>query len=469
MRRRLFWSIVGVAAFTGLIVLAGATIASQRAAVDATFREMKKSTDEATAIVQEALDRAEQRPGAVLEILRLIEGDQLGPILGRILRSAGASEIAFALITDESELRSNAVLFDRVELDEDSLRQGTSQFSRTDTGELVVITPSRLEVRGVDATLLAGLAREAPVVRLADQFRGLILIVVGIGVLSALLARVLSIQLTKRLEPLAETSLALAGGDLSVRVPDLGAPELDDVARAFNEMAEDLEATATREREFILGVGHDLRTPLTTIGGYAEALEAGDVEEEEMRRIGAVLTRQSRQLSRLIEDLSTLARLEQPEFSLRMERVDVGAHITEIVEGFRRRADDVGVGLEVSAEEGLTIDTDPDRLGQITQNLVENGLRYTPETGTVSVSVSGTDAGVELKVADSGVGIAPEDLPKVFDRHYVGRQRQVRAEGSGLGLSIVEGLVDRLGGSVSAESTPGKGSTITVELPRTVS
>jgi signal transduction histidine kinase len=152
-----------------------------------------------------------------------------------------------------------------------------------------------------------------------------------------------------------------------------------------------------------------------------------------------------------------------------MERVDVGAHITEIVEGFRRRADDVGVGLEVSAEEGLTIDTDPDRLGQITQNLVENGLRYTPETGTVSVSVSGTDAGVELKVADSGVGIAPEDLPKVFDRHYVGRQRQVRAEGSGLGLSIVEGLVDRLGGSVSAESTPGKGSTITVELPRTVS
>lgn len=467
MRRRLFWSIVGVAAFTGLVVLAGATIASQRAAVDATFREMKKSTDEATAIVQETLDRAEQRPGAALEILRLIEGDQLGPILGRILRTAGGSEIAFALVTDDGELRSNSGLFDRVALKEDVLDQGRSQLDRTDTGQLVVITPSPLTVRDVEATLLAGLAREAPVVRLADQFRGLLLIVVGIAILSALLARVLSRQLTKRLEPLAETSLALASGDLSVRVPDLGAPELDEVARAFNEMAGDLEATATREREFILGVGHDLRTPLTTIGGYAEALEAGDIDEEEMERIGAVLTRQSRQLSRLIEDLSTLARLEQPEFSLRMEPVDVGAHVTEIVEGFRRHADEVGVGLAIDAAEDLVIETDPDRLGQIAQNLVENGLRYTPETGTVSVSVTESDSAVQLAVMDTGVGIAPEDLPQVFDRHYVGRHRQVRPEGSGLGLSIVEGLVHRLGGTVSAASAPGKGTTITMTLPRT--
>lgn len=466
MRRRLFWSIVGVAAFTGLIVLVGATIASQRAAVDATFREMQQSTNEATAIVQDALDRAEQRPGAVLEILRLIEGDQLGPILGRIMRTAGGSEIAFALITQDGELRSNAALFDRVDLDEKTLGEGTSQFGRTDTGQLVVITPSPLSVRNFEATLLAGLAREAPVVRLADQFGGLLLIVVGIAVLSALLARVLSRQLNRRLEPLAETSLALAGGNLSVRVPDLGAPELDDVARAFNEMAEDLEATAIREREFILGVGHDLRTPLTTIGGYAEALESGDVDPEEMERIGAVLTRQSRQLSRLIDDLSTLARLDQPEFDLRIETVDVGAHVTEIVQGFRRHADSLGVGLTVEAEAGLILETDPDRLGQIAQNLVENGLRYTPETGRVSVSVSGSGDEVLMEVSDTGVGIAPEDLPRVFDRHYVGRHRQVRAEGSGLGLSIVEGLVHRMGDTVTADSTPGKGATITVMLPR---
>ncbi|MEA1902574.1 MAG: HAMP domain-containing sensor histidine kinase, partial [Actinomycetota bacterium] len=177
---------------------------------------------------------------------------------------------------------------------------------------------------------------------------------------------------------------------------------------------------------------------------------------------------QSRQLSRLIEDLSMLARLEQPEFSLRAESVDVGAHVTEIASSFGRRADEVGVTLEIDAASGVMSETDPDRLGQITQNLIENALRFTPETGTVTVSVSSDDdGGAVLRVADTGIGIAEEDLLRVFDRHFVGRRRQVRNEGSGLGLSIVEGLVNRMGGIVEAESTVGKGTTITVRIPGT--
>ena len=243
-------------------------------------------------------------------------------------------------------------------------------------------------------------------------------------------------------------------------------PDLDEVGGAFNEMATELEATREREREFILGVGHDLRTPLTTIGGYAEALETGGLDESELKRIGTVLGTQSRQLGRLIDDLATLARLEQAEFGLRREPVDVGAHVTEVVEGFRRRADELGVGLVVEAEPGILLETDPDRLGQIAQNLVENALRHTPETGTVSVQVGSDDSSAVILVADSGSGISPEDLPHVFDRYFVGRQRSVRNEGSGLGLSIVKGLVDRMGGSVEAESQLGKGTTITVRLDR---
>jgi two-component system sensor histidine kinase BaeS len=251
---------------------------------------------------------------------------------------------------------------------------------------------------------------------------------------------------------------------MTARVPELGDPDLDAVGSAFNEMAEELAATREREREFIIGVGHDLRTPLTTIGGYAEALESGDVETSELARIGQVLGTQTRQLGRLIEDLSLLARLEQAEFGLRIETVDVGAHVTEVVEGFRRRADEIGVRLDVTASPGVILDTDPDRLAQIAQNLVENALRHTPEAGSVSVTVGEEGDDVVIAVADSGSGIAPEDLPNVFDRHYVGRQRSVRAEGSGLGLSIVKGLVERMGGTVAAESTPGRGTTITVRL-----
>jgi two-component system sensor histidine kinase BaeS len=171
-------------------------------------------------------------------------------------------------------------------------------------------------------------------------------------------------------------------------------------------------------------------------------------------------------LGRLIDDLSTLARLEGAEFGLRKESVDVAAHVAEVVEGFRRRADELGVVLNVEAGDDVVMETDPDRLGQIAQNLVENALRHTPETGSVNVSVGDRENGVTIVVSDTGTGIAPADLPHVFDRHYVGRQRSVHKEGTGLGLSIVKGLVDRMGGTVSAESQPGRGTIITVHLAR---
>ena len=159
-----------------------------------------------------------------------------------------------------------------------------------------------------------------------------------------------------------------------------------------------------------------------------------------------------------------LARLDQAEFGLREETVDVGAHVSEIAEGFRPRAEEVGVNLEIQADPDIELLTDPDRLGQIAQNLVENALRYTPETGTVAVRVRSDDGDVVIEVSDTGVGIEPADLPHIFDRHYVGGHRTVRKEGSGLGLSIVQGLVDRMGGQVKADSQLGRGTTITVRL-----
>lgn len=461
MRRRLFWAIVGVAAVTGLLVLAGAVIASQRAAVEATYREMSQSAREAVAIIEETAQRAEANPAAGRELIRVFEGE-LSPTFGRIRRTAGSSEIGFGIVSANGAVRSNSSLFDSVPLNEDLLEEGKTQFARSEDGALIVVARAQVPQGG---TLLVALSREAPVVRLADQSVGLILVVSGVGLLAAIAARVQANKVASRLEPLAVASRELAEGDMGARVPDLGDPELDEVAGAFNEMAVELERTREREREFILGVGHDLRTPLTTIGGYAEALEAGDVDPADLSRVGSVLGVQSRQLSRLIEDLSMLARLEQPEFSLRTEQVNVGAHVGEIVESFRRKADDAGVRLVIDTEGSVIVETDPDRLGQITQNLLENALRFTPEAGTVSVNVTRDGTNATLTVSDSGLGISAEDLPHVFDRHYVGTQRQLRNEGSGLGLSIVAGLVDRLGGTVEAESEVGKGTMFRVQLP----
>ena len=467
MRRRLFWTIFAVASLTGLLTLVGGTVATQRAAVDATFRELTNSANEAVAVIDEAVGAVGERPGAMRDLFRLLEGERVSPFLSRLRRTAGGSELALGVIAADGELVTNSELFDRIDMAEERLLDGEIQRTRSDTNDLVVVAPTIVPVTPqLDATLLVALAREAPVIRLADQMRGLLVILAGLGLVAALVARLLSSQMAKRLEPLAAAARDLADGDLSARVPDLGDPELDNVAAAFNDMASELETSREREREFILGVGHDVRTPLTTIRGYAEALELGRFGPEEIERIGGVLGVQSRQLSRLIEDLTMLARLDQAEFGLREESVDVGAHVAEIAAGFRARAEDVGVNLEIEAEPKVELVTDPDRLGQIAQNLVENALRYTPETGTVTVRVSSDDGDAVIEVSDTGVGIEPADLPHIFDRHYVGGHRTVRKEGSGLGLSIVQGLVQRMGGEVTADSQLGRGTTITVRLER---
>jgi signal transduction histidine kinase len=466
MRRRLFWTIAGVAAATGLLVLAASVYSSQRANVDATYRELQVSADEAVTVIEDFLETQGRRPAAAIDLLRTVRGDELATLFGRIRRTAGGSEIGVAIVTSAGSLQTDAPIFQRVDLAGETLTTGENLRTTSREGELVVVTPTIVEVGNSEVTLLVALAREAPIVRLGDQGPGLLFLIGGIVLLAAIGARLLSSQLARRLEPLAEASHRVAGGDMTARVPAVGDPDLDQVAGAFNEMAAELEATREREREFILGVGHDLRTPLTTIGGYAEALETGDLSEEELARIGGVLGVQSRQLGRLIDDLSTLARLEQAEFGLREERVDVGAHVSEVVEGFERRAGELGVDLSVSAEDGIYLDTDPDRLGQIAQNLVENALRHTPEAGSVEVAVSDEDEVVVIEVVDSGIGISDVDLPHVFDRHFVGTRRSVHKEGTGLGLSIVKGLVYRLGGDVSAESSPGRGTTITVRLDR---
>ncbi len=465
MRRRLFWTITGVAALTGLLVLIGAAVATQRAAIDATQRELTKSSAEVVSVINDTVQAAERRPGAVFEIFRHLEGE-LGPVLGRIRRSAGSSDLAFAAVAPDGSIRTSADLFARLSVDPATLAPGESRFVTSSNDELVMLTATSVPVGNTEITLVVALAREAPVVRLSDLGLGLGVVGLGMILISAALARLLSNQIVSRLEPLSGASRRLAEGDLSARVPPLGDPDLDQLGESFNEMASEIEATRDREREFILGVGHDLRTPLTTIAGYAEALEAEDLDPEDVARIGGVLGTQSRQLGRLIEDLSLLARLEQPEFSLRRERVDVGAHLSEIVDGFQRKAGQAGIKLHFEAESDLVLDTDPDRLGQIAQNLVENALRYTPEAGRVSVTVaSGEGPSVVISVADTGVGIEADDLPHIFDRHYVGRHRRIRNEGTGLGLSIVEGLTERLGGDVVGESSPGKGTTITVRLP----
>jgi two-component system sensor histidine kinase BaeS len=287
-------------------------------------------------------------------------------------------------------------------------------------------------------------------------------------VLAAVLAGSLSSFVGRRLQGLRGAASRLAGGDLSARAPDTGDDEIGELAAAFNDMGDQLEAARRREREFLASVGHDLRTPLTTIGGYAEALSEGKVDEEAFLHVGGALERESARLSRLVEDLMLLTRLEAREFSLRPEDVDLAGHLGEIVESFHTRADAAAIRLEAELEPLPPTSVDPDRIAQVVGNLIENALRYTPEGGRVLVALRAEDGDTVIEVADDGPGIDPEDLPHIFERLYVTRRyRPVRPEGSGLGLTIVKELIEAMGGTAGVRSRPGEGTSVAVRLPGT--
>ncbi|HEY5891381.1 MAG TPA: HAMP domain-containing sensor histidine kinase [Acidimicrobiia bacterium] len=466
MRRRLFWTIAGVSMVMGSLVLVASLVSSQRAARDATQRELERAATEVVAIIEEAIERGEERPLAMAEVFALLENDQFAFLLGRLVSAAGGSDLSFAAVAPNGEFLTNGDVFSRLNIDLTAIEPGDTRIYSAENNDLVVVTGTELTVNGVDLVFIAALARNTPVVRLSDRSGSMVVIFAGMILASSLLARLLADRTIRSLEPLASASRRVAAGDLSARVPDPGDPELADLVSAFNEMAEQLGDSRVREREFLLGVGHDLRTPLTTIAGYAEALESGEVDSDELLRIGSIIGVQSRHLGRLIEDITLLARLEQPEFDLRLEEVDLSAHVTEVVEAFRRRAEELDITLEVNAEPTDPLETDPDRIAQIAQNLVQNALRFTPASGRITVSVAQSGEGVSLAVEDTGTGISPEVLPNIFDRHFaVGGQRQIRNEGTGLGLSIVKGLAEKLGGSVAAESEKGIGTKITVLIP----
>ncbi len=476
MQRRIFWSTVGVAAvallITGVLVaIIGQAIVSQQ-----TRREMSRQAVAARSILIDQLEETGQGGRLIAAALSGRNSDDaqaaragLQELITTARRLLGADLIDLGFITRGGSLELlNEQRVDPFGFDAAALAAGGEQFRRTrlPDGRAFLAYALPIERVGQDkgVRLAVIVARESAVIDFGAILRAMVLALLLAMGLAAVAARIISRRLAKGLDGLADAARSLADGDLAARAPMSGDDELATVAATFNATADRLQEAQERERTFLMSVSHDLRTPLTTIAGYAEMLEDGNLGEEETERIARVLRSETDRLRRLVEDLMLLARLEAREFTLNWETVDVGAHLNELAEGFKPRAAAARVALTTEIEP-VTVTTDPDRVEQIAANLLENALRYTPEAGTVTLRVGAGDAAAVLEISDTGSGIDPEDLPYVFDKFYVARKyRRVRPEGSGLGLSIVKELVDALGGSISAQSTPS-GTTITVRLP----
>ncbi len=304
------------------------------------------------------------------------------------------------------------------------------------------------------------------------------LLPVGLGV-GYLLAR----GLTRRIERLDQAAASLAAGDLGSRVPAASPDEIGRLGLTFNSMAAQLEereraladaaarsdALLRSNKRLVADVSHELRNPLATLRGYLEALEH-DYGDKLPERDMAVIRGETQRLTALVEDLFTLARAEAQQLPLTLEAVDVGAMVNRVAETLAplaRREREIEVVAQVAP--GLpAARADQVRLEQVLRNLAQNAVRHTPPGGIIAFEATlCEDGAVALAVADTGLGIAPEDLPLVFERFYRGDSSRARETGgAGLGLALVRELVDAMGGAVSVESTPGRGSRFTVCLRR---
>jgi signal transduction histidine kinase len=287
--------------------------------------------------------------------------------------------------------------------------------------------------------------------------------------LVVLLAVVAAMRLGDRLaRPITDATAVtsrIAHGDLAARLVE---PEPDDtgetavLARSVNSMADALERSKGLDRQFLMSVSHDLRTPLTSIRGYAEAIADGTVDDP--ARAAEVITTESARMERLVQDLLDLARLDANEFTLHRSPVPVGPLVQDALDRLEPEVHQRGLVLDRDITSTTSCDADPDRVVQVLGNLVANAVRFAARR--IVVTVRDDDGAVTVGVADDGAGIAAEDLPHVFERLYQGAGRPLRQEsGTGLGLAIVRELVAAMGGEVGVSSTPGAGTVVWFHLP----
>jgi two-component system, OmpR family, sensor kinase len=291
----------------------------------------------------------------------------------------------------------------------------------------------------------------------------------GAGLLAGVLAGLL---LARRLgRPLRQVAVAarkLSAGDRTARAPTDAPAEVAAVSAALNDLATALTTSENRQRTFLMSVSHELRTPLTTMKGYAEALADGVIGPDGAQRAGQTMLAESEHLDRLIEDLLVLARLEADDFPLEFFTVDLVTLAAAAAESWAPRCAAVGVPLRTQVpDHPVPARTDPGRVRQILDGLLENALRVVPQGAPVVIAV--LDAGTHgvVEVRDGGPGFTDDDLPVAFERGALyERYKGVRKVGSGLGLALANRLVARLGGQIEAGHAPEGGARMTVRLPR---
>lgn len=287
----------------------------------------------------------------------------------------------------------------------------------------------------------------------------------GIGA-AAVTALLLSRSLVGPLQALTDVVGRFGAGRRDARAREAGASQVRDLAREFNSMADRVDANDRAMRGFIADMSHELRTPLTAIRGFSQALIDGDAPAERRQRSLEVIHGETQRILRMVQQLLDLSRLEAGQMELQLSEVSAAELLSQSADLFSQRAAAAGVALaRDAAPDAPAIRGDFDRLSQVLNNLIENALRHTAE-GAITLTAGPAEepgAALRIEVRDTGTGIDPEHLPRLFDRFWQPPHRS--GPGAGLGLAISREIVRAHGGEISAESRPGEGAAFRITLP----
>ncbi len=350
---------------------------------------------------------------------------------------------------------------------------GEDQQASLARGETVLVADGNLVIglRTVEVNELAGdadpnvtIMAGGQVTAVARQTVAWFLLSSALVIAGAILAGLLlAARLARPIRNIQAATTSIAGGNLEARVNPSGSDEVADLGHAVNQMAADLQRSKALDRQFLMSVSHDLRTPLTAIAGYAEGLQDGAVTNP--AAAGEVIGNHAHRLDVLVGDLLDLARLDANRFRLDIRRFDLTVLTGRTVAGLSKQAEQHGLTLTASGPLSLLVEADPDRTAQAIGNLIDNAVKFARTRILVQLTDDGGGWAV-VSVHDDGPGIPDPDIPHIFDRLYTGKAQPDRAENpTGLGLAIVRELVHAMGGSVRASNNATGGACISLRLP----
>ena len=276
------------------------------------------------------------------------------------------------------------------------------------------------------------------------------------------------ITVERPVRQITEAAEKIMQGDFSVRVPPIhgaGTDGFNQIGAAINKMAQELSGTETLRTDFIANVSHELKTPLAVMGNYATMLQRPGITEEERREYAKSISEAARRLAQLITNILKLNKLENQQIFPTPQAFDLGEQLCECLLGFEDAWEAKNLEIETDIQEDVRIQSDPELLSLVWSNLISNAVKFTPEGGTVGLSLKAEDGSVTVQVRDTGCGMKPETGMHIFEKFYQGDTSRA-TQGNGLGLALVKRVIDILNGEIGVQSIYGEGSTFTVKLKR---